>query len=199
MFRKYTHTCFTLHLGKPRIFLVKKNKQKTIKFSNIAHKNVTVYFGDLDSFLESKVSRQQCNCNLTSAQWAEILVTVRPREGETEWEKALPWQTSRCPSMFTQGDSDAYLTTEKKKYPVWSRHMLTAKKRLMFFPVAEYILFFKSNSFSWCKRRKLITKVQHVFLFTVSSWHKHPKVSESNSDSDRKFVWNVLNTNSDKS
>lgn len=147
MFRKYTHTCFTLHLGKPCIFLLKKNKQKTIKFSNIAQKNVTVYFGYLDSFLESKVSRKQCNCNLTSAQWAEILVTVRPREGETEWGKTLPWQTSRCPSMFTQGDSDAYLTTEKKKNPVWSRHMLTAKKLLDVFPSGRIHLIFQIKFF----------------------------------------------------
>lgn len=35
-----------------------------------------------------------------------------------EWGKALPWQTSRCPSMFTQWDNACYLTTEGEKNAV---------------------------------------------------------------------------------
>lgn len=37
------------------------------------------------------------------------------KDRENVWEKALPWQTSRCPSMFTQGETDRLPDRWKKK------------------------------------------------------------------------------------
>lgn len=145
-----------------------------MKFSNIANKKydpsilgiLTVFWSPKSPGNSGTVTQPVRSERKSQWQWG------RGRERLSE-RRHCPGRPVDVPLCLHRETATAYLTTDKKKKKILSEtHDTCTRQKCVkdVFPSGrysfEYILLFKSNSFSWCKRRELITQVEHMFFFS---------------------------------